>query len=257
MRANPRPRTQARPGGAARPYLRALLMAVVVQACATENVTQVEVVSVTVQPGNVAIETGGTVEFEALVADETGGTQVGAPVSWSSDTPDVVFVDQSGIAHALTPGSATVEAEYRGVTGSASVLVVPGPSLVVEPNAVSIAGNVLGHGPTTETVRISNGGLGRLTGLTASVTYESGGMAGWLRTSLSTDATPATLTLTPDVAGVPAGVYDAVVVVTAGGSGGLSTSMPVRLTLTGITVRETGNGGGANQPGGPASEPGG
>ena len=93
---------RARPGGAARPAFRVLLSAVVVQACTTENVTEVVVVSVTVQPGSAAVEAGGTVDFEAVVADETGGIQVGAPVVWSSDTPDIVSVDQAGTAHAPT-----------------------------------------------------------------------------------------------------------------------------------------------------------
>lgn len=240
MRASPWPRPRVRPVGAARPALRALLIAAFVQGCATEKVTQVVVVSVTVVPGNAAIEPGGTVDFEAVVADEAGGAQVGVPVVWSSDPPDVVFVDQSGTAHALSTGVATVEATYQGVTGAASVLVVPGPTLVMDPDVVSMAGDVEGDGPPTEAVLISNGGLGRLTGLSSEVRYESGGGNDWLGASLSGDATPATLTLSPDIEGMRAGVYDAVVVVTSGDGDDLSASLPVRLSLAGITVRHTG-----------------
>lgn len=218
-----------------------MLIAALVQACATENVTEVVVMSITVLPGNAAIEPGGTVAFEAVVADDVG-SQVGAPVVWSSDAPDVVFVDQSGTAQALATGVATVEATYRGVTGSASILVVPGPTLVMEPGVVSMAGDVNGPGPATGTVLVSNGGLGRLTGLAAEVSYESGGGDDWLEASLSADATPATLTLSPDVEGMGAGVYDAVVVVTSAVGEDLSTSLPVRLSIAGITVRHTGGG---------------
>lgn len=221
--------------------LQALLIALLLQACATEHVTEVVVVSVTVVPGNAAIEPDSAVDFEAVVADDVG-SQVGAPVVWSSDAPDVVFVDQSGTARALATGVATVEATYRGVTGSASVLVVPGPTLVLNPGVVSMVGDVDGEGPATSTVLISNGGLGRLTGLASEVSYESGGGEDWLRASLSADATPATLTLSPDVEGMRAGVYDAVVVVTSGDGGDLSTSLPVRLSLAGITLRHTGGG---------------
>ena len=217
-----------------------MLIAVLAQACATENVTEVVVVSITVVPGNAAIEPGGTVDFEAVVADEVGGAQVGAPVVWSSDAPDVVFVDQSGTAHALTAGAATVEATYRGVTGSARVLVVPGPSLVLDPGMVSMAGDVDGDDPATESVLVRNGGLGRLTGLAADVRYESGGGGDWLEASLSADATPATLMLSPDTEGMRAGRYDAVVVVTSGDDGDVSASLPVSLSLAGITVRHTG-----------------
>lgn len=223
-----------------RPTFRALLLfAAALQACATENVTEVVVVSVAVRPDNAAIAEGDSLQFEAVVGDEAGGAQTGAPVVWSSDTPEVVFVDQTGVARALSTGVANVEATYRGMTGSATVSVLPGPTLVVDPAVVSIFGDVLGDTFSVETVRISNGGVGRLTGLASAVRYESGGTEGWLTADLSGDATPATLTLTHDAEALPAGVYDAVVVVTSAEGSDLSTSLPVRLSLAGVTLQET------------------
>lgn len=230
------------PAGAARPALRALLSALVVQACTTENVTEVVVVSVTVQPGTAAVEAGSTVEFAAVVADEAGATQVGALVVWSSSTPDVVSVDHGGVARALTTGLATVEATFQDITGSATVVVIPRPTLLLDPTAVSMAADVRGERPTPATVRIANGGLGRLTELASRVQYEPGAEQGWLGADLSGDATPATLALTADIQGMAAGSYDAVVVVTSGDLGDPGTSLPVRLSLAGITVRHTGGG---------------
>ena len=215
--------------------LRWLLVAAAFQACATEKVTEVVVVSVTVQPGDASVVEGGEIAFEAVVQDETGDAQVGVPVVWSSDTPDVVVVDGVGLAHALRTGAATVEATYRGVTGYANVLVTPGPSLVVEPAEVSFTGELRGDRPAPATVRVNNGGPGRLTHLASVVTYASGERKGWLHATLSTDATPATLTLLPDVGGLPAGTYHAVVVVTSGEGGALSTSLSVRLSVVRIT----------------------
>ncbi len=221
-----------------------LLVATAFQGCATEKVTEVVVVSVTVRPGDAAVVEGGEIAFEAVVVDEEGAAQVGAPVVWSSDTPDVVVVDGVGLAHALRTGAATVEATYRGATGSASVLVTPGPSLVTDPAVVSFTGELRGDRPAPETVRITNGAPGRLTHLASVVTYASGERKGWLHASLSADATPATLRLIPNVGGLPAGLYHAVVVVTSGESGALSTPVSVRLSLVGSTVN-----GSASEPG--------
>ena len=43
---------------------------VLVPACATENVPEVIVASVSVRPVNAAVIAGGTVEFDAIVADD-------------------------------------------------------------------------------------------------------------------------------------------------------------------------------------------
>lgn len=103
-----------------------------VLACATENVTEVIVKTVSVLPASAAIVAGGSVAFEVVVSDERGATLEGASVLWSSDAPDIVFVDEAGVAWAQSDGVARVEASLRGVTGSATVIVLPGPSIELE-----------------------------------------------------------------------------------------------------------------------------
>jgi hypothetical protein len=214
----------------------------VLQACATENVTEVIVASVSVRPANAAVIAGGTVEFDAMVADDGGAALDGAEVTWSSDAPDVVFVDTRGVAQALSKGAATIEASFRGVTGSATVVVLPGPSIELSPVTASFLGAAGGKAPPSQGVRIDNGGSGTLSGLVADVQYESGGPTGWLTAQVAASTSPTTLTLTSDIEDLPAGVYDAVVLVTSDREGVEDAALPVRLSLAGFTLAETGGG---------------
>lgn len=95
------------------------------QACATEHVTEVVVASVSVLPVNAAVGKGATVEFAATVSDQGGAPLAGAVVAWSSSAPDVASVDHMGFARALSGGVATVQASFHGVVGLATVVVLP------------------------------------------------------------------------------------------------------------------------------------
>jgi hypothetical protein len=91
-------------------------------------------------------------------------------------------------------------------------------------------------------VRIDNGGSGPLTGLVAEVQYEPGEATGWLTARLVASTSPTTLTLTSDIEDLPAGVNDAVVLVTSDREGVEDAALPVRLSLAGFTLAETGGG---------------
>jgi len=107
--------------------LTTLCTLVLVQACPTENVTEVVVTSVSVLPASAAIVAGGAMAFVVVVFDERGAALEGASVLWSSDAPDIVLVDGTGVAQAQSGGVARVEASVRGVRGSAAVIVLPAP----------------------------------------------------------------------------------------------------------------------------------
>jgi hypothetical protein len=142
--------------------LTTLCTLVLVQACATENVTEVIVASVSVLPASAAIVAGGAMTFEVVVFDERGAALEGAAVLWSSDAPDIVLVDEAGVARAQSDGVARVEASVRGVRGSATVTVLPAPSVELAETggatSVSETGTtdsftvVLGTGPEQDVV---------------------------------------------------------------------------------------------------------
>jgi uncharacterized protein YjdB len=97
---------------------------VLVQACAMEKVTEVNVASVSITPAGASIVEGDTAVFSAVVADDGGAALDGAQVEWKSDAPKVVAVDANGVARGRQSGVTRIEASFRGITASATVIVL-------------------------------------------------------------------------------------------------------------------------------------
>jgi trimeric autotransporter adhesin len=132
--------------------------------------------SVTVNPGTLSLTVGQTGALDAVVKDASGNVLTGRAVSWSSGSPLVASVSQSGVVTALLPGTATITASTgtgsSTVSGTASVTVSalpPGPPATIDvtPSSTSVkAGSTIG---LTAVVKDSQGNT--LSG--ASVTWTS------------------------------------------------------------------------------------
>src|SRR5690606_17686118 len=165
---------RARRGGLPTGIVRLACVAALVAAlsgCARENVTEVVVRSVQVEPSQITVVAGSSVEFEAIVADDGGGSVTGADVEWSSDAPHVAFVDADGIARAVSDGTATIEATFRDVTGAAKLTVLPASTIELVPASVDVYGGVDGENPAAAQVAVGNRGGGPLEGLRTEVQY--------------------------------------------------------------------------------------
>lgn len=82
------------------------------------------VAEVEVSPGSATLTSvEDTQQFEATARDASGDEVSGVTFSWRSSDPDVATVDSDGAAVAQASGSVIVEAEARGVTGSAELTV--------------------------------------------------------------------------------------------------------------------------------------
>ncbi len=104
------------------------------------------------------------------------------------------------------------------------------PALTLGATALTFNATPGGANPTAQTVSISNGGGGTLSGLAASVVSYGGGPTGWLQTpTLNGTTAPATLTLQPVTGSLAAGTYTAIVQVTAGGT---ATGSPAQVLVT-------------------------
>jgi len=66
---------------------------------------------------------GDTLHLTARVADQTGGTVVGAPIAWSSDSAEIVTVSADGTVVARAPGTTTVFAAVGAKLARARVTV--------------------------------------------------------------------------------------------------------------------------------------
>ena len=82
--------------------------------------------------------------------------------------------------------------------------------------------------PPAQTLAISNGGDGTLSGLAAAISYAPGQPTGWLSATLSATTAPSTLTLTATTGPLPAGTYSA----TVGISSGVAANSPQSVVIT-------------------------
>jgi len=135
--------------------MRAFILAVtglaIVAACGSFGTSTIDVqkpanvaaVAVTLpSPSMVAGQTG---RADAAVKDASGATLPNAVVQWYSSRAAVLTVNDSGMINAISPGTATVSAVSEGVTGQASMTVVPQQppavatvSVVITPAAVVV-----------------------------------------------------------------------------------------------------------------------
>lgn len=95
------------------------------------------VASVSVTPGTGTITVQGTLNLSATTRDASGSILSGRTVTWSSNTPQVATVSQTGVVTAVAPGNAMITATSEGRSGSASITVQPVPvaSVTVSPGS--------------------------------------------------------------------------------------------------------------------------
>ena len=75
-------------------------------------------------PNPLSLPLGSTGGFAVSVEDEFGNP-LEVPVTWNSDQPTVVEVDDQGLLTPVADGFATISAEAGGVSGEATVVVIP------------------------------------------------------------------------------------------------------------------------------------
>ncbi len=191
-------------------------------------------VSISIAPQNAMIALGTGQQFTATGNYSDGSTQnLTSSASWASDTPSVASISNSGLASAVSMGSANISASLGGISGS-TPLTVTGATLVsiaVTPVQPSIAAGVTQQfgamgtftdGSTqdvtmravwssldTNVATISNvtGQEGLASGLlqgTTTITATSGAIAG-SATLTVTAATLVSIAMTPANPMVPAG----------------------------------------------------
>jgi hypothetical protein len=92
------------------------------------TVNAAEQLSVSITPGQIRLDVGGTGALTAKV-DGATGRPVAHTIAWSSGNPQVATVDAEGVVTARGPGTTVVTATAAGHQASASVTVVtPGPT---------------------------------------------------------------------------------------------------------------------------------
>jgi uncharacterized protein YjdB len=93
-------------------------------ATATLTVSNASIQSVNVTPGSPTVALGSLQQFSAIGSFSDGSTQdITAVSQWSSSTPTVAVVNQTGLASSATHGQTNINATFKGATGSATLNV--------------------------------------------------------------------------------------------------------------------------------------
>jgi len=101
-------------------------LAVLLAACSGSEPTPPRTLTIGILPQSAALCVGDSLTLTARVTDASGQPVSGVALSWASSAPEAIEVGPaSGIAHALTTGSAVVTASAQGVTSNRAAIDVP------------------------------------------------------------------------------------------------------------------------------------
>ena len=117
-----------------------------------------------------------------------------------------------------------------GVTFTVEAAPEP-PSISLSESSRTFQADEGGSDPPAQTVSVTNGGGGSLTGLSATISYTSG--SGWLSASLNSTTAPATLTIQPVTGSLSAGTYEATISVASSGADNSPQAVDVTFTVQG------------------------
>jgi hypothetical protein len=177
--------------------------------CESVTVVTLEVDRIDVTPEELSLAEGETAAFVAVPRSASGDPLSGREVDWTVDAPEVAAVDAGGNVEALREGSTTVRARAEGVEGTASLTVLPGPSIGLDPEAVTLSALAGDGSPAEASVEVTNTAFGTLSGLQVQVRGEGDDEALWLSAELSGTTAPALVAIRASTAGLEPGTYRA------------------------------------------------
>ncbi len=106
------------------------------------------VASVTVSVDTVSVAIGTTLQVAATLKDAQGAVLSGRTVAWSSTTPAVASVSNSGLVTAAQVGRAGIVALSEGKSDTATVLVPPAPVQITLQNGAGQTATIGAGGGT-------------------------------------------------------------------------------------------------------------
>jgi fibronectin type III domain protein len=192
----------------------------------------------------VAISNAGQGTLSGLAANVTYGG--GQPTGWLNASLSQTTAP-STLTVTVTTGSLTA-GTYTGSVAVSSAIAsnsprflsvsftvtspAAGPTISLSSASRTFSAATGGPDPEAQTVSVTNGGGGTLSGLAVNVAYGVGEPTGWLRASLSVPTAPGTLTLTATTGSLTEGTYTASVAVTSAAASNSPQFLEVTFTVT-------------------------
>ncbi len=158
-------------------------------------------------------------------------------------TPAAALAYSTTYTASVSGGSGASGGTQSGAsTWSFTTVVDPNspPSITLASAALSFNATPGGANPAAQTVAISNGGGGTLSGLAiGTISYGTGG-TGWLQApTLNSTSAPATLTVQPVTGSLAAGTYTATLPVISGVASNSPRNITVTFTVAAVTISGT------------------
>ena len=191
---------------------------------------------------NVSVTNVGGGTLSGLAASVTYGTTTGwlGNVSFNTTTAPATLSVQPSTDN-LPQGTYTATVDVTGTGASnnpqsitVTYVVTDPPSIQLAPSSRSFTVIATAPNPANQTVAVTNGGAGTLSGLAVT----TGGLPAWLSASISSSTAPATVTLSVNSSGLSPGSYQATVPVTASGPGVTNSPQNIQVSLT-VTPQPT------------------
>lgn len=150
-------------------------------------------------------------------------------------TPSTLTLQASAGARPAGTYTATVTVTSTDASNaprqvSVTFTVAPAPRIDVSQPTLSFGAPVGGANPTAQTLQITNGGGGTLTGLNAAVSYTNGN--GWLNAPLTAGTNAGSVLVQPNITGLAAGTYVATIRITATGASNSPRDVEVTLIIS-------------------------
>lgn len=82
-----------------------------------------QIAAISISPADVTISRTGSRQFSATARDTDGMALSGATFTWSSDNPNIISINASGLASGQAEGTATITASADGIIGTTTVNV--------------------------------------------------------------------------------------------------------------------------------------
>jgi uncharacterized protein YjdB len=194
--------------------------------------------------GNPAAQTVNVISVNGTPITGLGVSAVeygaGQPTGWltaslaSTTTPATLTL--TAATGTLATGTYTANVPITAASATNTPFRIP-VTFVVPAALISLSSPTAGFTATqsigtapSQSIVVSNGGRGTLSGLSVTVSY-AGGPSGWLSASLNTTTAPATLTLAPIANSIARGTYSATVQVSATGVANSPQNVAIGYTL--------------------------
>jgi hypothetical protein len=196
-------------------------------------------------PFTVQVTNGGTGSLTGLAV--TVGYAAAEPTGWLSATLDhataPATLTLAATTGSLAPGVYHATADVTSPVAGNSPRRVElsfqvdqssaGPTIVITPTSRSFTAQEGGANPAQQTVQITNGGGGTLSGLGGTITYAAGQPTGWLGAAFSGPTAPATLIIAVATGSLASGTYTGYVTINSA----VASNSPQQVTVT-FTVGE-------------------